>query len=534
MPAPLHTYMLIRSLLFAGLCGSFPLVASAQDTDLDGIPDAIDPNPTVNAVVADPDGNNNLPASLATGLTGRWDCETLTSFGGTSHGFVDLAGNDHPLKHAALGLSLDTAGMISKGVKFDADGDYMSAPGSLVSGLSSFSVSMWVKLNQGSIQNKPDNIHTSLFSFNTALDTYPEFTLSLYKSAAGSPTQKISFVRSIGTSLSVAWAGELPQSSWIDDGRWRHIALVKNGNNFRLFVDGVKIKDINYTLGAFTSTANGYLCFGKTVPVAGVNGTTLKGSMDRLRFYSRGLTDAEAIAFYTQDSDYDGFYDIEEKERESAAISPYFNRGPDPDSDGDGLPDQWEIDNGFDPLDANSPNGGGEQDTDGDGVSDFDEYRYGTNPNLADSDGDGVNDGVEIGQGSNPTNVNDGGQTPPDPVVEIPFVIGGDYTTWEMEVKALGPRDLNRTFKIVSKGFDDYTQQNGTLWKNNKYEITLKYLRTKPDQVDSWYCWQAQISGQPTSQTFIQNAGNQIGARTAKPSHSWFRITGLSTTAKVF
>ncbi len=46
------------------------------------------------------------------------------------------------------------------------------------------------------------------------------------------------------------------------------------------------------------------------------------------------------------------------------------------DSDGDGLPDNWEAMNGLNPhlSDADS-------DTDGDGISNFDEWRYGLNPN---------------------------------------------------------------------------------------------------------------------------------------------------------
>ncbi|MDO9537627.1 MAG: DNRLRE domain-containing protein [Thermoplasmata archaeon] len=57
------------------------------------------------------------------------------------------------------------------------------------------------------------------------------------------------------------------------------------------------------------------------------------------------------------------------------------------DGDGDGMPDQYEIDHGLDP---NVDDAAG--DLDGDGLTNEQEYALGTDPDKQDSDGDGIND----------------------------------------------------------------------------------------------------------------------------------------------
>src|SRR6266545_4856046 len=71
------------------------------------------------------------------------------------------------------------------------------------------------------------------------------------------------------------------------------------------------------------------------------------------------------------------------------------------DSDGDGMPDDWETRfnlNPNDPADAL-------QDSDGDGLPNLEEYRRRClNPRNADTDEDGLNDGDEVANGSDPCN----------------------------------------------------------------------------------------------------------------------------------
>jgi len=75
-----------------------------------------------------------------------------------------------------------------------------------------------------------------------------------------------------------------------------------------------------------------------------------------------------------------------------------------PDTDGDGFIDGDEVLNGSDPLNACSPlaTALGTSDCDNDGLDNDNETFNGTDPTNPDTDGDGINDGDEVNNGSNP------------------------------------------------------------------------------------------------------------------------------------
>lgn len=60
------------------------------------------------------------------------------------------------------------------------------------------------------------------------------------------------------------------------------------------------------------------------------------------------------------------------------------------DNDGDGMPNEWELQYGFDINDPSDAN----EDPDGDGLTNLEEYQLGTNPLLKDTSGDGIDDGT--------------------------------------------------------------------------------------------------------------------------------------------
>lgn len=205
-----------------------------------------------------------------------------------------------------------------------------------------------------------------------------------------------------------------------------------------------------------------------------------------------------ALRFET-DTDNDGLPDLSEY---------YYGTNPlSFDTDGDLLPDLFEIENGLDPL-THSANA----DPDGDGLTNLEEFLHGTDPHNPDSDGDGTSDGDEVDQGSDPNDPNDGGLPPSDPVETVEFIVGGDYASWRMEIKSLGPQDT-RKLLVVSPAPGQRQTQSHQLWKNNKYEITMHHTGSRPQDDPPWYCWEGQIDGEPIDRTFEQLANYQIGQR---------------------
>lgn len=89
------------------------------------------------------------------------------------------------------------------------------------------------------------------------------------------------------------------------------------------------------------------------------------------------------------DPDLDGLTNLQE-----------FQNGTDPqssDSDGDGMDDGFEVEYGLDPLMDDSG-----LDNDRDGLNNLAEYQAGTAPNNPDTDGDGIPDGYEVANNLNP------------------------------------------------------------------------------------------------------------------------------------
>ena len=170
--------------------------------------------------------------------------------------------------------------------------------------------------------------------------------------------------------------------------------------------------------------------------------------------------------------------------------------GTDPhnwDSDGELLPDGWEVANGLNPLVADTLTA----DTDNDGLCLLDEYRYATSPNDIDTDGDGVSDGDEIphSPGSNPNDADDYGSA--SNCVTFKLTVGdssGSHSErWRFDIYD-GDKEVIRH---VDNGFGTPGSKEYALVKGKKYTFKIDWVATDPGYAHyptPDYDWEALIN----------------------------------------
>ncbi len=167
------------------------------------------------------------------------------------------------------------------------------------------------------------------------------------------------------------------------------------------------------------------------------------------------------------------------------------------DSDGDSLPDWWELLRGIDPYDSNGDNGA-YGDVDGDGLDNWAEYMAGTDPRSTDTDKDGYKDYFSRADGSSLTwgeLFDDGDGMPNDWEVSNgldpnKYDANDDldldgWTNWEEYMASTGPndaRDFPNPQLFVKFWYDGVQNTNATLTVE-----TFSEKRTSLDPlVSSW------------------------------------------------
>jgi len=162
------------------------------------------------------------------------------------------------------------------------------------------------------------------------------------------------------------------------------------------------------------------------------------------------------------------------------------------DSDGDMLPDGWELQYGLSPCECATTNSPA-WDADNDGLGLFDEYRYCTSPFTPDTDGDGVRDGDEAAQGSDPADASDGGD--PANCVKLRLTVGdpsgSESERWNLDVfeEATGRAVCHH----CDNGFGTPGSAEYSLVKGKAYAFSLRWVATNLDDGPD-YDWRAKIN----------------------------------------
>ncbi|MGC6426762.1 MAG: LamG-like jellyroll fold domain-containing protein [Akkermansiaceae bacterium] len=316
----------------------------------------------------DPNDNTSIPSSWRIGLTGYWPFDdSLNDTSGTdAHGTFKTIG----VNPAEYGTAKFGNGIVLD----DGDEEYVeidSVPANTFAFTGgTFSISTWASVGA--------------FTQNwQALIAKGEG--SAWRLARNGGSNDIGF--SPGE-----WkdgADELFGDTDFSDGELHHIVAISDGQGLAsIWVDGVKKNE---------STA---------APVIGDSGLNLliganpgsdtkrswNGTIDDLAIWSRSLTASEISQIYSGG--------------EGRSLQSLID---DPDTDGDGLPDGWEIANGTDRLVADA-----DEDPDLDTRTNAQEFADGTLANNPDTDGDDLTDGQEATLMSDPLDPDSDNDTLPD------------------------------------------------------------------------------------------------------------------------
>jgi len=127
-----------------------------------------------------------------------------------------------------------------------------------------------------------------------------------------------------------------------------------------------------------------------------IDGTSSKGFF-RLKYTTMPIP--EGYTLDTADFDGDSLSNVDEINPPPPLLASAATDPLNPDTDGDGLNDGWEVQHGLNPTQPSEPT----LDADNDGLTNLEEYQHGTDPNNTDSDGDGLTDGEEVADGTDPT-----------------------------------------------------------------------------------------------------------------------------------
>ncbi|MEM7383633.1 MAG: LamG-like jellyroll fold domain-containing protein, partial [Verrucomicrobiota bacterium] len=323
-------------------------------------------------LVAEPNpSETGVAPTLAKGLIAYWD------FNGDS---IDRAGNfDGRLSEKTAFI----AGKFDQALRFEPWGqvDILDEPNEVFEFKDrSFSISMWIQAEgagQGALNPllQYRGAKTWYVLLHQKIDEDPErSTQNLFLN----PGVELPALFLLDTSFGEPSPFPQPELSFLYGGS-RHNFRRNEMSHIAVIFDITANRTFNYVNGQLSSWQgqSGPGLDGQFDPGLMLGNQAWKMDLDDLAIWERALAPVEIGALYD--------------EGRGIALAELLSSD---DQDGDGLPDVWEEENGFDvSIDD------GDSDADEDGLTNLQEYLLRTDPRDPDSDQDGALDGVETGTG---------------------------------------------------------------------------------------------------------------------------------------
>jgi len=183
-------------------------------------------------------------------------------------------------KHGSLiSGATRSQGMYGQALKLDGTAtSYATLPTDIVSTLSDFTISTWVKM---------DAISTWMRVFDFGASTTKYMFLTVQQSVSSGKSNVRYAIKNGGTELNVSYSYTFPLNIWT------HLAITQTGNTSRLYINGVLVATntaINIKPTNLGSTTLNYL--GKSQ----FADPMFNGSIDEFKIYNRALSDSEIAA----------------------------------------------------------------------------------------------------------------------------------------------------------------------------------------------------------------------------------------------
>ncbi len=191
-------------------------------------------------------------------------------------------------------------------------------------------------------------------------------------------------------------------NSIVDANSWHHIVATFDEGDAKIYIDGQLDVEKELSVSSIMNDVHD-LIIGGFWEYCGEDSfvNRIDSFVDDVRIYDIALSQAEITAIYDKDKDNlpnwwedeNGGYDDSvpnnsdlDSDGDGLTDLQEYENGTDPsdsDSDNDDIPDGWEVEYGFDPLDAYDA----DDDDDTDGADNLEEYQHGLNP-LENNTGD--------------------------------------------------------------------------------------------------------------------------------------------------